>query len=381
MNAHVLFFIGYGLLGSFPLLQLLVVWTFLDPDQIGTLLAVSATAVVTAAFCDGALAYRNAGGGAHTPEGRAFFLKVGTIRLTRLALLTPVIVVAYTTIGSGVETSISICLLAASYCLNFSFIDRLSGSAVNSLRDDAITRAHCQFLPSILTILEPRHGTIIGCALSAALQAFIVYRKFRIHVSEIRFKLTDSFSPDLMSGFLGLLHSSFCQVVASLTLLPAQFAVFGSIDRIVRASLLVSEPARLLALRWANLNKGRMHFQVTMFMIATGVALAVALALAIPFHYHIEYRILSIRMPFMAYLLVGSCTTFISICSLCIFIRQGLFRKLNWLYSAGILAGAMAYTFSYSQGPFVASLLFEATVFVVIAAGSASEALKDERST
>jgi len=378
VSENVLFFIGYGLLGILPLLQLKFLWTFLEAETIGSILAISTTAVVIAAFCDGAQSYRQSSGGAHTPQGRQSFIEIERIRLTRLLFVVPVILVAYKIAGKSFEFPLSICLLAASYCLNYSFVDRLAGSVRATLRDDTASRIHCQYLPAICALIEPHHGVLVGCGSSLALQIALAQTKFHLRLNEIRPNVQGAISADMASGVFGLVHASFCQIAASLMLPAQQFAQFGSIDRLVRASLLASEPARLLALRKSR-NQTQRVTQMSMLLLSVSIACASCLVVALFFRARLEQILFSVHLVFRPYILVSLCITFASISTLCIFVRVGLFRQLNRLLLLAVLVGATAYLAIFRYGPFQASLAFELSAFAVIAIGSVAECLGDRR--
>jgi hypothetical protein len=230
-------------------------------------------------------------------------------------------------------------------------------------------------LPAICTLIEPRHGILIGCASSLALQISLAQTKFRLRLSELKPNFSGAISSDMASGVFGLIHASFCQIAASLMLPAQQFAQFGSIDRLIRASLLASEPARLLALRKSPTQPRAT--QTSMLLLALGISSASCLVVALFFQAHLEQIMFSVRLTFRPYILVSLCITFVSISTLCIFIRRELFRRLNRLFFIGVLVGAAAYLTTFKYGPFQASLAFEMSAFTVIAIGSMAECLAE----
>ena len=363
------FFVGYGCIGILPLLQLKLLWRFAPVEIIGNVLFVATFSVVISTFCDGNLSYK-AVSAKESAEISNSLLGTYKVRFARLILLAPLAVLLFQFKGASILTSISIVLLSAAYLLNYAYIYRNSGSVAKALFGDFTLRALCQLCPVFGALLWGKNsGLVTGCLCAFLIQLIVVKTRFRIKAASAYPNFRAAISRDLFSGLLGLTYSSFCQTVSALVLSSEQFARFVSVDRLVRAGLLVTEPCRLWFLRqsWIQSSEfalGRIF--AASLMVATASFLAVVMIFVSGLARYILHTGLSSPM----YLGVSFFVSFVSFFTLCAFVRYNFIVVVNGILQVAIVLGAIAYWLLLGKGPFTASFAFEGVACLVVVAGS-----------
>jgi hypothetical protein len=369
LTDRVVFFVGYGCIGILPLLQLKILWRFAAASTIGHILFVATFSVVISSFCDANLSYR-AVNATTDAEVSHDLLEVYKIRFARLILLAPIAMLLFASRGASLMSIAGIGFLSATYLLNYAFIYRNSGSVTSALAGDFLLRALCQLLPvfGALGIGGPA-GLLVGCICAFVAQIIIVGMKFDIRIRHALPNFRGAISRDLFSGVLALVYSSFCQTVSAFELSSDEFARFISIDRLVRAGLLITEPCRLWFLRRSWLQSS--EFALGRIFAASAAAAAASLAaVAILFASGLAHFIVHVELANPFYIGVSFFVSFVSFFSLCAFVRYSFVATVNWVLLVAVLTGAAAYRTLLGSGPFVASFTFEALACLIVGAGS-----------
>jgi hypothetical protein len=365
---RVVFIVGYGCIGLLPLVQLKLLWRFAPTEVVGQILFIATLSVVTSTLCDGNLSYRAMT--SHDGPWTDQLFRIMRLRFARLFLAAPIVVGICWFKGVSLLSAASILLLAGAYLLNYAFAYRNEGSISKALRVDFSSRALCQLCPvGGALILGRETGLLVGSATAFGLQVVQLAGSFGWQVGNPLRDVRAAISRDLFSGMLGILYASFCQTACALLLHPVEFARFISIDRLVRAALMVAEPCRLWYLRQSWMASSGMSLS-SVLGAALLVAIVADLSVAFVFVSGLGSFILHTDVPLSFYVGVGFFVALVSFLTLCAFVRHNFVSLMNVLLVIGILAGASAFWLLLSKGTFVAAFAFEAVAATIVVLGS-----------
>lgn len=365
-----MFFLGYGCIGLLPLVQLKLLWRFATPSTIGTILFVTTFSVVISTFCDANLSFRAVSADNEGGVSRKLMHLYG-VRLARLILFAPIACALFEYRGVSLSSLLAILTLTAAYLLNYAFIYRNSGSVTKALRGEFSLRALCMLFPVIgALVFGEARGLPLGSACALLTQMLLVRHRFDVRFKRMRPNFKSALSRDVLSGILGLIYSSFCQTASALVLTPDEFAKFISIDRLVRAGLLVAEPCRLwfLRLSWLRAANFSVRYILTVAVVVASLSL---LSIVFVFESGFANFIIHPVLDNPIYLCVSFFVSFVSFFSLCAFIRYQFISTLNFLLLTAVSIGALSYWLLFQHGPFVAAFAFEGVAFLFVLCGAA----------